>query len=432
MERDTLTAEQKLARASFRLKKYVPFYVSILECLKKESVPKELCRSMCVTEDKLRYNNEYVESISEGLLSFQLLHLIAHVGLKHVSRGKDKDRYLWNLAADTVANELVVKELRGRFPGFDRPGSTIIVDGVQITFPDIPYRNMDMTDVSVEKLYNYMLKNGTDKQIKQKMGTGCLGDNDIRPEESNSGISEQRNDELITLAMTKYELGGGTANKAIGDSTDSLYFSIKADRTKKFNWKKYVQKYCILCSTRDSSYKVPDKRMYYQNAIYPGISSVKSDILRNLKVCVDTSGSISDNDIMTVLGIVFELFSKYDVEAELICWDTEYKSLGMVNDASQFERVDLCGRGGTDPSCLFNYLKSKECKVKPMLTIIYTDGYFSSAYDTEENAKKFKDTLWIMTEDSDENFSPSFGKVVKLSEEMKKYREKHGEQGGEQ
>lgn len=76
------------------------------------------------------------------------------------------------------------------------------------------------------------------------------------------------------------------------------------------------------------------------------------------------------------------------------------------------KRVEACGRGGTNPDCLFEYFDSKKCKIKPIVTLVFTDGFIGGNQDRPKWKKKYKDTIWIMTKDYDKNFKPAFGQLA--------------------
>jgi predicted metal-dependent peptidase len=157
---------------------------------------------------------------------------------------------------------------------------------------------------------------------------------------------------------------------------------------------------------------MPDKRMFYQDAIYPGQDVSADNKLKNVKICIDTSGSISQLDLQRILGQVLDLLKQFKVTAELICWDAEAYSMGQLTSEIQIPNADLVGGGGTDPNCVFKYFESKDCKIKPFVTLIFTDAYFSMDNFKDSYKKKYKNTIWIMTEDHDDDFKPPFGKVA--------------------
>ena len=152
--------------------------------------------------------------------------------------------------------------------------------------------------------------------------------------------------------------------------------------------------------------------MYYQKAIYPGNSDLDELKLEGVKVCIDTSGSVSDEDLMYFFGQIDKLLREYKVKAELIYWDATIQSTGEFSNFKELERVKLTGRGGTDPSVVFNYFDSKKCKIKPIVTLMFTDAYFSTDDITPKQHKKYKDTIWILTKNGDSNFKAPFGKVA--------------------
>ena len=195
-----------------------------------------------------------------------------------------------------------------------------------------------------------------------------------------------------------------------GNNAGGLYAIVNKMRKSELDWRKLLRKYLITASSKDSSFLKPDKRMYYQKAIYPGQQTEEVYQLKGVKVCIDTSGSISDSDIEYFCGQVYDLTRKFQVDAELIYWDTSVESTGEFTGYKEFERIDIVGRGGTDPKVVFDYFDSKKCKVKPIVTLMFTDAYFSTSGINQRQRKKYKDTIWIMTRNHDKSFEPPIGK----------------------
>ena len=154
--------------------------------------------------------------------------------------------------------------------------------------------------------------------------------------------------------------------------------------------------------------------MFYQKAIYPGQVQDEINGIKGIKICIDTSGSISDEDIEHFCGQVYSLTKQFNIDAELIYWDSDIQSTGEFKDYREFEHIDIYGRGGTDPSVIFNYFDSKKCKVKPVVTLVFTDGFFSVSNISALQRKKYKDTIWIMTKNSNKNFDVPFGKKAEV------------------
>ena len=198
-----------------------------------------------------------------------------------------------------------------------------------------------------------------------------------------------------------------------GNEAGKLKFKVDNILSSKIDWRKWLKKYCIQAKASDSTFSNPDKRMFYQSAIYPGQALDELNSIKGIKVCIDTSGSISDEDLQYIFGQIYKLTKQFKIEAEVIAWDTGMKSCGPLTNNTDIRNVELEGRGGTDPTCLFEYFDSKKCKVKPIVTLVFTDGYWGMQ-ENPKWPKKYKDTLWIMTKDADKGFTPPFGMKTKV------------------
>ena len=144
------------------------------------------------------------------------------------------------------------------------------------------------------------------------------------------------------------------------------------------------------------------------------------DKVKDLKICVDVSGSVSDEVLNKYLGVVANLLSKYEVNAELIYWSTKVGDAGEFSEVKDLMKVNPNTTGGTDVSCLFRYLcgqeksltnKTEPTKVKDITSvIIITDGNFGRNYGEYE--KHFgKKTIWMIDGDP-VLFNPMFGSRV--------------------
>ena len=231
---------------------------------------------------------------------------------------------------------------------------------------------------------------------------------DLCDDGKDQSVKQQEADKIVADATVRVDM----SSQECGNGTGSLHAQVKRLMKSQVDWRKILRKYLIAATTTDSSFSKPDKRMYYQNSIYPGQVCDEENTIKGLKVCIDTSGSISDEDLSYFFGQVYSLIKQFKIDAELIYWDTEVQSTGAFQDFSQFERVDVSGRGGTDPAVVFNYFDSKKCKVKPVVTLMFTDGWFSTDGITARQRRKYRDTIWIMTRGYDKSFEPPFGKLA--------------------
>ena len=441
------TVEEKFINSIYNIKLLLPIYSIVYMCMDK--IEDESVGTIGVTENKLIYNPKYIEKLSQEELNFINLHEILHVALKHVSRGKGKDPRLWNIASDLYVNRFIVVELNKKFSHLNNmligPGSTIAIsNNFSIKFKTGGFycNSINIEEDTVESIYKQLEKqaqsngynehkNKLNGQSDQKFSFVVKGSDygkklgsdktildisinddtikDLISDSTSKEESEQLSNQLLSKVKTKSIMDN---IQSFGNSTSNLEIEINKLLKSKLNWRKYIQKYCITLNSKDMSFRTPDKRMSYQKVIYPGQVGDEENALKGIKICIDTSGSISDKDFYYFIGQLNSLLNKYKVDAELIYWDAAVENCGKFNDLKSLYKIKAIGRGGTNVNCVFDYLKSKRCKTKPVLTVIFTDGYFSESFNTKENKKQFKDTLWVMNRNHNKAFKPSFGKVA--------------------
>lgn len=467
---DELDIDEKFAKALLILRTLRPFYSAIYEVMEKQE--SELVTTMGVTTDKLVYNKEFIQSIPFSEFMFVILHEIAHIALKHVARREKRDPVLWNIACDFYVNAMLSYEF-GFSPSTtdsNSRGKTLynntsaIIEKLPISFPKwVLYDStVDIYEDNAEELYQHLEKQGNEngyfnekinspsnemgnksykfslvtKQKENrstktkdkgansevKQNTGCThGENegefkvttttvtDLIDDGSDQNSKEQSANKIVTDAQVRVEMSSKTA----GTDPGELLRLAKLLSKTQIDWRKLLKRYLVQATISDSSFASPDKRMYYQKAIYPGQTQDILNNIKGVKVCIDTSGSISDEDLSYFFAQVYDLTQKFKIDAELIYWDAEIQSKRDFKIYKEFERVDCTGGGGTDASVVFNYFESKACKVKPVVTLIFTDGYFPINFNTPKFKRKYKNTIWIMTKAHNTDFNPPFGIVTK-------------------
>lgn len=414
---DKLTVEQRFAKVMLELRKVLPFYSALYENIQK--VKSDSIKSLKVTESKIYYNPTFVDSITIANLRFIILHEILHLTLMHPCRIGGRDIVLYNVACDLYTNTLLVHELK----------TVKEFDAIPINQKDTEI-TVDLQNQCVESLYEYLYKQISSNGFKEsgigkfeipvvdKWGNNGKAYIDIQREQdidiSDTGEDESKKKsdsmQILSNAITKYEIS--CVGQEHGVTTSSIQLFIEDILKSKVDWTRILKRYCKELQEKDISFKVPDKRMYYQRAIYPGLSSDNEETLQNVKICIDTSMSISETDIKYIIGQIDDIFKLYKTEAEIICWDAEIQQAMCADDINKIMKNGLCGRGGTDVKCVFNYFESRQCRIKPNLILIFTDGYFDISNMPSKWKSKYRDTIWVMTKDYNKQFKQPFGKIA--------------------
>lgn len=200
------------------------------------------------------------------------------------------------------------------------------------------------------------------------------------------------------------------------ESTDSwgnlpgdIVDQIKASRIPKFNYKNVFKRFRgnLLSSKRCLTRMKPNRRF--------GFSAMgsKREFTTKLLIALDTSGSVTDEDLGNALGFVNGFF-KYGIEAiDIVDFDTKCYDESLINIKKRRKEIKIHGRGGTDWNDVFRFMNEHHDYNG---VIVFTDGYADKPkhdwYD-----KHFNRVLWCMnTKENYEHFKNAFGDMdtVKL------------------
>jgi len=317
-------------------------------------------------------------------------HECMHVILEHGSRCPEGGHQLWNLASDLAVNSLI--------PGID----------IGILPGKAPFEKLPLGK-SAEYYYG-VLKSKEEKgeltfdkdghiKIKGKAveGTHCPS----TKKGSGTSDSEKLAKEVLKQAVAA---AADESSRAGGGAPGGLE-SIIANLLKKnaINWKQVLKQYvgnAVKCGSK-STWKRTSRRFgEAQKGKMP-------DRILDVAVAIDTSGSITDEDLAEFIaemkGILKSYKSKIHVIENSTQVDKTYDLTATTKISSKY-----FGRGGGDHRTTFAYLEKR--KKKPNLLVYFTDG-FEQFPDKEPRIK----TLWVrpsQVADSPQTFP--FGKVLQI------------------
>lgn len=121
-------------------------------------------------------------------------------------------------------------------------------------------------------------------------------------------------------------------------------------------------------------------------------------------IAVDVSGSISNEDVQSVLNEMRWLFHDHAAEVTYLTFDTritEERQLSGINDVGEIKAVS--GRGGTSFKEVFNYVEKNDVQE----LIVFTDGFG----DWDECSEPRNCRVWWLSTGAD---NPPFGQVFKI------------------
>ena len=227
------------------------------------------------------------------------------------------------------------------------------------------------------------------------------------PEQLNQAASSLLS-QAVTIHKQRHSFGG--------DTPDFLERYVEQALAPKVNWRSVLKRYLTKASQKEYTFAHPDKRFLTRRnpdgsrQVFAGPHMADAGELENIKICIDTSGSITPKDIGQALSQIEDMFKQYKADAELIYWDTRVRAVYPFKQYKELLSKEPMGGGGTDANCIFDFFETnKDYKLHkkpvPSLIIIFTDGYFGEV--DGKYKRKYKNTIWIIHDN--DKFKAPFG-----------------------
>ena len=366
------------------------------------------CETACTDMKNIVFDPAFMSRLSDKELAFVLMHEVMHCVLKHPARGEGRLHMLYNIACDIVVNSNILKSMGEK---------DISVDGeyaMHLTpFGEEGYK------YSAEEVYYMLLKK---PQIPmRKSGGGRSSEHDMKSPKELGTMDNHEVWEMIDITESEEDRWDREVLRveSKGYSIDVLPQSVRAVyerdlKAAKLRWKELLRDF-VSSNTffTDYSFAPPDRRFTDSPYILPAENTYSEDTVQDIWFCVDTSASISDEELAylytEVMNVVNEvkgcsgLFSFFDAEV------TEPVEFSRLND---FDKVEPVGGGGTSFQAIFDYMAEKMRNHLPNALVILTDGV---APDVDERCALSVPVLWIIIDD--EKMTKPWGRTIHCSTE---------------
>jgi predicted metal-dependent peptidase len=235
---------------------------------------------------------------------------------------------------------------------------------------------------------------GESESIKQ---TETWGEVRQAPDQSEEAQRKAEREIQKAISIAK---GQGTLPAGIEETFSDL---LKPE----VNWTDILGRWMEGITQSDYSWRVPNPVFMPQGFIIP--TSV-ADAFAQFAVAVDTSGSVSDEELKQAIADILQasatcIENGQDMEIPVIWCDSEVGGVQMVSDPSDI--LKPVGRGGTYFTPAIE--EARKLEETPLGLIYITDGYGD---DFPKNPPC--DMLWIITKDGDYDFKPPYGDVIQM------------------
>lgn len=369
-----LSSREMMSAAKIQLLRDHPFWATILLSLpiiETESVP-----IMGTDGFNLYWNAEGVKLLgSIENIKFALCHEIIHVIMDHMQRGMNKDKKLFNIAADLVDNHLLEKNSIS----FNQRDTEISLWNAAALAKIQSMKDMKLDEVTAEEVYKVLLEKA--KKVKCSCGGGQGGKDNCPthgddPEGFDTHVERTREDHentqvkhaIVKAVQTAKAAGQGKLPMGI----DRLIKEILEPQVDW--WVKLKNMMESKCRGYKRTRLYPSKKSHAIGHFMP--SSYGTQI-GDIVAAVDTSGSIGDDMLKKFLAEIIAMSSLSKRTFIMTC-DADVHEFIEANSLNVWQlpgRIKFKGGGGTDFRPVFTRVDKE--RIRPKILVYLTDTYGS-------------------------------------------------------
>jgi predicted metal-dependent peptidase len=360
----------------------------------------------------LYFNTQFFNKMNNKEIEFVIAHEILHCVFDHLGRRNERDPRLYNIAADYIVNNLLVRDHIGEKPSF--------ID----CFQDFKYDGWTSEEV-YDDIYEQAKKNGQDflDQLGEMLDEHL--DNEDGDKEG-AGETQDANGNKVSKNKPKYskeemkkikdEIKESMISAAqaagAGNTPKEVARMIKDLTEPKMNWREILRQQIQSTIRNDYTFSRPSRKGWHTGAVLPGMNF---DETIDLCVAIDMSGSISNKQGQDFLGEVKGIMDEYkDYKIKIWCFDTNVYNEDdfSADDGRELTDYEVIGGGGTDFDVNWTYMKEND--IQPKKFLMFTDGYPFGSWGDED----YCDTVFVIHSHHDKNLEAPFGMTTHYEENV--------------
>lgn len=319
----------------------------------------------CTNGRDEKYGREFIRRLDDKELAFVVLHETLHKAYRHLFTWRklsEQDRELTNAACDYVINlELL---------DMDKNQDVLAMpthEGKAVGLIDERFRGMN-----TKQVFDILKEEEPPEGYPWRSQEGF----DVHDWEGAKDLTDEQKEALQKEVDQAIRQGVIAHNKVAGKGGGGLSRELGELLEPKVDWREVLREFVkSTCSAKDASSWRRVNRRFLGSGIY--MPTLIGERVGHLVIGIDTSGSVGGQELQEFLSEVSAIASEVHPEkVDLIYWDgavaghEEYAYEEVSNIVSSTKPK---GGGGTDPTCVMEYLK--ENNIKPEAIIMLTDGY---------------------------------------------------------
>lgn len=385
--------ETKLAAARTRLILDKPFLGTLVLRLPMVQADASWCKSTATDAKTFYYNHDYIDSMSVEQAQFVLAHEALHCALSHFSRRQHRVKHRWDLACDLAINPILINEGMQPIPDtlYDKQYDGMTAEEIYPTIEDLDDRetqdqhvydeddreqneNDDSDGDEGDKNNNPKDDKGTGGDKPQTDNDNQSNGNEAELDETQGGAGQPpplTESEKESLSVQWQQRLAGAAQTAMqsGKMGDALARLVDHFLQPQLPWRMLLARYMTGIARDDYSFQRPSRRE--GEAILPSLRSSQVD----LTVVIDTSGSISDDEVAEFISEVDAIKGQMRARITLLACDDHVSENApwLFEPWDTFDVPDdMMGGGATDFRPAFEF--TEQLGKQPDLLIYFTDA----------------------------------------------------------
>lgn len=388
----------------------------------------EGCETAYTDGERIAFSPTFLEELSDKELDFVMMHEILHVVLQHCLRGEDKDNERYNIAADIVINSTIMHENDDKASSItlSKYGESMHIapdgkEGYLYTAEEVyemlqsKQKDSDSGNEKSIKAGNVGSKKGRAGKVQQSRKNMDKPVAKRWDDHSQWGKFEE-DSKLRDVWVKNFAECCEAINvrdKSNNRGTLPMFAQRMLEKLKEpqTDWRTILNDF-IQEEICDYSFSPPDRRFQDSPFFLPDFNEMgKNDSVSDILFFIDTSGSISDNDMTTAFSEIKGAIDQYDgkLKGWLGFFDAAIIEPKPFSSFEEFIVIKPAGGGGTDFQIIFEYVDQHMKGKEPNCIIILTDGY--APFPKEELANDIP-VLWLI---NNQDVTPPWGKVARFT-----------------
>lgn len=380
--------EQRLTKIRTILMLRQPWFGQLASYLTFSELPKEApMQTMAVDiRGNIYFSKEFVDKLTDEELGGVLCHEILHLAFQHLTRLGTRNPKLFNIASDLKINEEIIFNNQ---QGFKLPKGCCVPYGNQFTFGKAVISNIDKK--TSEEIYKEMLQKNLSEEEINKLGFDTFVPGDSGTPEDIAGASDW---------VERVNVANETC-KSQGNVPAGILRELKELSIPELSWHQIITQRLKLIAT-NKSWKKPCKKML------PWYFASKHKVKGlTCAICIDTSGSMSQDDLKKTLTEIWGLSQQFKaIKFYIMCCDTDLTEPFIIDTRTKNKlmQIKLKGGGGTSFKPVFSWIKKNNLAIDCLV-------YFTDLYGDFPESKPMYQTYWIT---STKDINVPFGRLVTM------------------